>query len=147
MRYIGEPDPTWRPHDRNILDDLYWTLQTIRGRTKDAKFDRQLWQKLFERSTDEGQKHMAEAFKRLEDDKEKGPIRPRIIGINKMSDTSFDVRWEETRETLAGQVSGKPTRWRGIFRVQIDVGQTRDALQHNPKGVWMDGWSIEEDKF
>src|ERR1700675_1587414 len=24
-RFVGEPDPTWQPSDRNILDELRWT--------------------------------------------------------------------------------------------------------------------------
>jgi type IV secretory pathway TrbF-like protein len=145
MRYVGEPDPNWRPSDRNILDEITWGIQTLRGRTKDADFDGQLWQRLYDRTTDKGHELMAADFKVLMDMPEKLPIRVRIISINKMSELSYDLRWEEKHENAAGKVV-RSSMWRGVFSVTIDVARTVAGLRQNPKGVWLDQWSIAEDK-
>src|SRR2546428_4049492 len=31
LRFVGEPDPTWKPSDRTVIDELKWTVQTIRA--------------------------------------------------------------------------------------------------------------------
>jgi type IV secretory pathway TrbF-like protein len=145
-RYVGEPDPTWRPSDRNVLDELAWTLQTLRGRTKDAQFDKQLWQRLYDHATERGRVRMVGDFEALSKTPEKGRITIRILSINKMSDTTFDVRWEERRENELGKVVGVPSIWRGLFTVVIEVPTTLEGLRNNIKGVWLDDWSIAEDK-
>jgi type IV secretory pathway TrbF-like protein len=149
MTYVGQPDPSWRPHDGNVIEELFWAIQTLRGRTKDARFDDKLWNRLWQRCTDQGHALMAEAFEEVEKrDKtqDKGPIRIDKMSVNKLSEHTFDVRWEETRKTPAEGPLGPPTRWRGVFTVVIDVPTTLAGWQQNPKGVLLDSWSITEDK-
>lgn len=147
MRFVGEPDPTWKPTDRIVIDELLWAIQTLRGRTKDADFDKKLWQRLYEHSTEKGQLRMVVDFEALQQTPEKGRIHIRHLSINKTSETTFDVRWEEKREDLTGKVTSPPTYWRGLFTVVIDVPRTLDGLRANVKGVWLDGWTIAEDKI
>jgi type IV secretory pathway TrbF-like protein len=149
MTYVGQPNPNWRPHDGHVLEELSWAIQTLRGRTKDAEFDNSLWQRLWDRCTEQGHIHMQAAFEEIEKDgkaKDKGPIRIGKMTVNKLSEHTFDVRWEEVRQTLGGQQIGQPSRWRGLFTVVIEVPTTLAGWQQNQKGVWIDSWSITEDK-
>jgi type IV secretory pathway TrbF-like protein len=68
-------------------------VQTIRGRTTDAKFDRKLWQRMVDRSTEKGRTQLGEAFAEQEKLEEKGRIKIDILSINKGSDQTFDLRW------------------------------------------------------
>lgn len=147
MRFVGEPDPNWKPHDRNVLDELAWGLQALRGRTKDAQFDRTLWQRFYDHATEKGRLRMVGDFETLQKTPEKGRITPRILSINKMSDLTFDVRWEEKRESLDGKVLGSPSLWRGLFTFVIEAPTTLDGWRKNVKTVWFDEWSIAEDKI
>jgi type IV secretion system protein TrbF len=144
MRFVGEPDANWTPKDINILDELEWAVQTIRGRTKDAQFDRHLWHRLFRRCTVNGQRKLEHEFAALEKVPEKGRISIQILSINKMSEQTFDVRWEELREDLSGGVH--PARFRGLFTVMIEVPRTLDGLKANERGTWLEDWSIAQDK-
>lgn len=144
-RFVGEPDPTWKPSDRNILDDLKWAVQTLRGRTTDAQFDQRLWKRLYEHATEKGRTQMGPAYKELDSAEEKGRIIVDVVSINKGSDHSFDVRWTERRHDISnGLVS--ITRWRGLFTVLVDVPRTLSGLGLNEKGVWIDGWNIAKEE-
>jgi type IV secretory pathway TrbF-like protein len=146
-RYLGIPDPTWKPTDRNIIAEVKWLVQTIRGRTTDAKFDRKLWQMMVDRSTERGRIQLGQAYGEQEALPEKGRIEVEIISINKGSDQTFDVRWQERRHDIAGALVGTPLRFRGLFtEVLGPLPHTEAELAKNEKGVWHDGWSIAREE-
>jgi type IV secretory pathway TrbF-like protein len=145
MRFIGTPDPNWKPTDRHIVDELRspsGVVQTLRGRTKDAQFDKKLWQRLYNRATVNGRNQLGAAYAELEAVPEKGRIDIEVVSINKLSDQTFDVRWQEKRHEMDGPVK-KTLRFRGLFQVVIEV-PSKDVglLAMNEKGVWIEGWSI-----
>src|SRR5262249_16853456 len=37
IEWYGTPDPAWQPEDRNIVPELISLIETVRGRTTDAK--------------------------------------------------------------------------------------------------------------
>jgi type IV secretion system protein TrbF len=145
MRFIGEPDPTWQPTDRHVIDDLKWAIQTLRGRTTDALFDKKLWQRVYGRCTEKGRHQLPQAYQELTAVEEKGRIIVDILSINKLSNLTFDVRWQERRHDVNNtQVS--QSRWRGVFTVLIEVPRTLAGFAQNEKGVWLDGWSIAREE-
>jgi type IV secretory pathway TrbF-like protein len=146
MRFVGEPDPTWRPSDRNILDELKWTVQTIRGRTADAWFDKRLWQRVYDRSTEKGRNQLPQAYADLTKGEEKGRIAIDVLSINKLSEHVFDVRWQERRHDV-NNTQRSQSHWRGVFTVAIEVPRTLAGFAQNEKGVWIDGWSIAKEEL
>jgi len=146
MRFVGEPDPTWKPSDRNVIDELKWTVQTLRGRTADAQFDKKLWQRVYDRSTEKGRNQLPQAYDELTKVEEKGRIAIDILSINKLSEQTFDVRWQERRHDI-NNTHLSTSRWRGLFTVVIDVPRTLAGFAQNAKGVWLDGWSIAREEF
>ena len=147
-RFVGMPDPTWKPTDRHIVDELKWLVQTIRGRTTDAKFDRKLWQRMVDHATEAGRTQLGLAYEELDKLEEKGRIEVDIVSINKGADSTFDVRWQERRHDITGALLST-SRWRGLFKVVLELPRDLPGLAKNDKGVWMDGWSIarEENKW
>ena len=145
MRFLGTRDPGWKPADRHIIDELKWLVQTIRGRTTDARFDRKMWQRMVDRSTEKGKVQLAEAYQELQKLDEKGRIEVEMVSINKSSDGTFDLRWQERRHDVNGAVASTP-RFRGLFQVTIDVPASLAGYALNEKGVWMDGWSIAREE-
>ena len=146
LRFVGEADATWKPTDRHILDELFWLLQTIRGRTTDAKFDRKLWQRMVDHSTEKGKVQLGEAYQELQKLEAKGRIEVDIISRNKASDGTFDLRWEERRHDINGALVGTPMRFRGLFQVLVALPTTLSGWALNEKGVWLDGWSIAREE-
>lgn len=144
LRFVGEPDPTWKPSDRNVLDELKWTVQTIRGRTADAPFDKRLWQRVYDRSTEKGRNQLPQAYEDLTKVEEKGRIVVTILSINKLSEHTFDVRWHEQHYDVNNTPLSQ-SRWRGLFTVVIEVPRTLQGFAQNEKGVWVDGWSIAKE--
>lgn len=143
VTFLGTLDPAWKPDDRMILDEVQWLIQTIRGRTMDARFDKKLWQRAYNHSTLTGQTQLGDAYAELEKVPEKGRIEIEFVSRNKLSDQTFDVRWDEKRHDIEGNVK-KVLRFRGLFQEVIDVPmQDYAALRLNVKGVWHDGWSID----
>ena len=145
MRFVGTPDPTWKPTDRTIIAELRVLLQTIRGRTTDAKFDRKQWQYAVDHSTVKGQEYLGQAYAAQEQLDAKGRIEVEPISLNKGSDGTFDLRWVERRHDINGALL-KTLRFRGLFTVIVDSPTAVAALAKNVSGVWFDGWDISEEK-
>lgn len=143
VTFLGTPDPNWKPTDRMIIEELQATVQTLRGRTTDAQWDKKQWQRLHAHCTDAGRNKMFQAYEELQAVPQKGRIEIAMISINKGSEQTFDLRWEEIRHEPMHSAPPKVLRFRGLFQVLIDV-PTQDyaALAKNVKGVWIDGWSI-----
>jgi type IV secretory pathway TrbF-like protein len=146
LSFAGEPNPLWRPEDISVLGELAWAIQTLRGRTKDKQFDDSLWQRLYDRSTDTARFQLQADYEALQSTPEKGRITVHISTVNKLSDASYDIRWEEKRENLTGAVVGIPLRYRGVFTVRIEVPKTL-ATWRKHQGVLIEGWSIAEEKL
>jgi type IV secretory pathway TrbF-like protein len=139
---LGTPNPHWQPTDGHIVDELHRLIETIRGRTTDAQADRRMWQRMYDRSTVNGRTQLGQAYDELQKVPEKGRIQVDIISTNKLSDHSFDIRWDERRHDANTSWTGKIWRFRGVFTVVIELPTTLAVWQQNPKAVWIDGWNI-----
>lgn len=143
--FLGMPDPTWKPDDAAIVGELRELVDTIRGRTLDAQFDRKRWENVVAHCTDVGKESVRQALDDMDKVQEKGRIVVTFNSITKYTDETFDLRWQEERQNEAGKVQ-HTFRFQGLFHVVIDVPRTRSGLEQNIAGVWHNGWHISDDK-
>jgi len=66
-----------------------------------------------------------------------------ITSVTRASDTSFNVRWTETR--FVNGVLDRTERWNAVISTVLQAPRTEQRLRKNPLGIYVNGlsWSRE----
>ena len=108
---------------------------------------RQNWLEDYNYTTDKGAvvlndyARMNDPFARIG----KESVTVQITSVTRASDTSFNVRWTETR--YVNGALDRTERWNAVISIVQQTPRTEQRLRKNPLGIYVNGlsWSRELD--
>ena len=145
MRAVGEAATPYRPSDAQIAYHLGRFIGLVRSLSIDPIVVRQNWLDAYDYTTDKGAvvlneyARVSDPFARIG----KESVTVQITSMTRASDTSFNVRWTETR--FVNGALDRTERWNAVISTVLQAPRTEQRLRKNPLGIYVNGlsWSRE----
>jgi|UniRef100_B0T6U6 type IV secretion system protein VirB5 len=147
VRAVGPAEQDYQPSDAEIARDLRQFIVNVRSLSSDGVVVRERWNQAYDYATKTGQVFLdtyARGAQPLQDFGQK-TVLVQPTSVVRASKTSFQVRW--TEQTFERGALSKTERWTAILTLKRQKPKTRDQLQRNPLGLYVDGvdWAQEAD--
>ncbi len=147
VRTVGEAATPYRPSDAQIAYHLGRFIGLVRSLSIDPIVVRQNWLDAYNYTTDKGAvvlndyARVNDPFARIG----KESVTVQITSVTRASDTSFNVRWTETR--YVNGALDRTERWNAVISIVQQTPRTEQRLRKNPLGIYVNGlsWSRELD--
>ncbi|ANC43925.1 conjugal transfer protein TrbF [Pandoraea pnomenusa] len=147
VRTVGEAATPYRPSDAQVAYHLGRFIGLVRSLSIDPIVVRQNWLDAYNYTTDKGAvvlndyARMNDPFARIG----KESVTVQITSVTRASDTSFNVRWTETR--YVNGALDRTERWNAVISIGQQTPRTEQRLRKNPLGIYVNGlsWSRELD--
>ena len=145
VRAVGEAAAPYRPSDAQIAYHLGRFIGLVRSLSIDPIVVRQNWLDAYDYTTDKGAVVLNE-YARVNDPFArigKESVTVQITSVTRASDTSFNVRWTETR--FVNGALDRTERWNAVISTVLQTPRTEQRLRKNPLGIYVNGlsWSRE----
>ena len=145
VRAVGEAAAPYRPSDAQIAYHLGRFIGLVRSLSIDPIVVRQNWLDAYDYTTDKGAVVLNEyartndPFARIG----KESVTVQITSVTRASDTSFNVRWTETR--FVNGALNRTERWNAVVSIVQQTPRTEQRVRKNPLGIYVNGlaWSRE----
>ena len=145
VRTVGEAATPYKPSDAQIAYHLGRFIGLVRSLSIDPIVVRQNWLDAYDYTTDKGAvvlneyARVTDPFARIG----KESVTVQITSVTRASDTSFNVRWTETR--FVNGVLDRTERWNAVISTVLQAPRTEQRLRKNPLGIYVNGlsWSRE----
>mgnify|MGYP001170132917 CR=1 FL=1 len=147
VRTVGEAATPYRPSDAQVAYHLGRFIGLVRSLSIDPIVVRQNWLDAYNYTTDKGAVVLNE-YARVNDPFArigKESVTVQITSVTRASDTSFNVRWTETR--FVNGALDRTERWNAVISTVLQTPRTEQRLRKNPLGIYVNGlsWSRELD--
>lgn len=147
VRTVGEAATPYRPSDAQVAYHLGRFIGLVRSLSIDPIVVRQNWLDAYNYTTDKGAvvlndyARVNDPFARIG----KESVTVQITSVTRASDTSFNVRWTETR--YVNGALDRTERWNAVISIVQQTPRTEQRLRKNPLGIYVNGlsWSRELD--
>lgn len=147
VRAVGEAATPYRPNDAQVAYHLGRFIGLVRSLSIDPIVVRQNWLDAYNYTTDKGAvvlndyARVNDPFARIG----KESVTVQITSVTRASDTSFNVRWTETR--YVNGALDRTERWNAVISIVQQTPRTEQRLRKNPLGIYVNGllWSRELD--
>ncbi|WP_310714272.1 conjugal transfer protein TrbF, partial [Burkholderia multivorans] len=145
VRAVGEAATPYRPSDAQIAYHLGRFIGLVRSLSIDPIVVRQNWLDAYDYTTDKGAVVLNE-YARVNDPFArigKESVTVQISSVTRASDTSFNVRWTETR--FVNGALDRTERWNAVVSIVQQTPRTEQRVRKNPLGIYANGlsWSRE----
>ena len=145
VRTVGEAATPYKPSDAQIAYHLGSFIGLVRSLSIDPIVVRQNWLDAYDYTTDKGAVVLNE-YARVNDPFArigKESVTVQITSVTRASDTSFNVRWTETR--FVNGALDRTERWNAVISTVLQAPRTEQRLRKNPLGIYVNGlsWSRE----
>ena len=145
VRTVGEAATPYRPNDAQTAHHIARFVTLVRSLSIDPIVVRQNWLDAYDYTTDKGAvvlneyARVTDPFARIG----KESVTVQITSVTRASDTSFNVRWTETR--FVNSVLDRTERWNAVISTVLQAPRTEQRLRKNPLGIYVNGlsWSRE----
>ena len=147
VRAVGEAATPYRPNDAQTAHHIARFVTLVRSLSIDPIVVRQNWLDAYDYTTDKGAAvlndyaRVNDPFARIG----KESVTVQITSVTRASNTSFNVRWTETR--FVNGVLDRTERWNAVISTVLQAPRTEQRLRKNPLGIYVNGlsWSRELD--
>ena len=145
VRAVGEAAAPYKPSDAQVAYHLGRFIGLVRSLSIDPIVVRQNWLDAYDYTTDKGAVVLNE-YARVNDPFArigKESVTVQISSVTRASDTSFNVRWTETR--FVNGALDRTERWNAVISTVLQAPRTEQRLRKNPLGIYVNGlsWSRE----
>ena len=145
VRAVGEAAAPYKPSDAQVAYHLGRFIGLVRSLSIDPIVVRQNWLDAYDYTTDKGAVVLNE-YARVNDPFArigKESVTVQITSVTRASDTSFNVRWTETR--FVNGALDRTERWNAVVSTVLQTPRTEQRLRKNPLGIYVNGlsWSRE----
>ena len=145
VRAVGEAATPYRPNDAQIAYHLGRFIGLVRSLSIDPIVVRQNWLDAYDYTTDKGAVVLNE-YARVNDPFSrigKESVTVQISSVTRASDSSFNVRWTETR--FVNGALDRTERWNAVVSTVLQTPRTEQRMRKNPLGIYVNGlsWSRE----
>ena len=145
VRAVGEAAAPYKPSDAQVAYHLGRFIGLVRSLSIDPIVVRQNWLDAYDYTTDKGAVVLNE-YARVNDPFArigKESVTVQITSVTRASDTSFNVRWTETR--FVNGALDRTERWNAVISTVLQTPRTEQRLRKNPLGIYVNGlsWSRE----
>ena len=145
VRAVGEAATPYRPSDAQTAHHIARFVTLVRSLSIDPIVVRQNWLDAYDHTTDKGAAvlndyaRVNDPFARIG----KESVTVQITSVTRASDTSFNVRWTETR--FVNGALDRTERWNAVISTVLQTPRTEQRLRKNPLGIYVNGlsWSRE----
>ena len=145
VRAVGEAATPYKPSDAQVAYHLGRFIGLVRGLSIDPIVVRQNWLDAYDYTTDKGAvvlneyARVADPFSRIG----KESVTVQISSVTRASDSSFNVRWTETR--FVNGALDRTERWNAVVSTVLQTPRTEQRVRKNPLGIYVNGlsWSRE----
>ena len=145
VRAVGEAATPYRPNDAQIAYHLAHFVVLVRSLSIDPIVVRQNWLDAYDYTTDKGAAVLNEyartndPFTRIG----KESVTVQISSVTRASESSFNVRWTETR--FVNGALDRTERWNAVVSTVLQTPRTEQRVRKNPLGIYVNGlsWSRE----
>ena len=147
VRAVGEAAAPYKPSDAQVAYHLGRFIGLVRSLSIDPIVVRQNWLDAYDYTTDKGAVVLNE-YARVNDPFArigKESVTVQITSVTRASDTSFNVRWTETR--FVNGALDRTERWNAVVSIVQQTPRTEQRVRKNPLGIYVNGlsWSRELD--
>ncbi|WP_075258190.1 conjugal transfer protein TrbF [Herbaspirillum camelliae] len=147
VRAVGEATTPYTPADAQISYHLAHFITLVRALSVDPIVVRQNWLDAYDYTTDKGAGVLNEYARTHDPFARIGreSVTVQITSVTRASDTSFNVRWTETR--FVNGALDRTERWNAVLSTVLQTPRTEQRLRKNPLGIYVNGlsWSRELD--
>ncbi len=145
VRAVGEAAAPYKPSDAQVAYHLGRFIGLVRSLSIDPIVVRQNWLDAYDYTTDKGAVVLNE-YARVNDPFArigKESVTVQITSVTRASDTSFNVRWTETR--FVNGALDRTERWNAVVSIVQQTPRTEQRVRKNPLGIYVNGlsWSRE----
>ena len=145
VRAVGEAATPYRPSDAQIAYHLGRFIGLVRSLSIDPIVVRQNWLDAYDYTTDKGAVVLNE-YARVNDPFArigKESVTVQISSVTRASESSFNVRWTETR--FVNGALDRTERWNAVVSTVLQTPRTEQRVRKNPLGIYVNGlsWSRE----
>ena len=147
VRAVGEAATPYQPSDAQVAYHLGRFIGLVRGLSIDPIVVRQNWLDAYDYATDKGAAvlndyaRVNDPFARIG----KESVTVQVSSVTRASDSSFNVRWMETR--YVNGALDRTERWNAVVSIVQQTPRTEQRVRKNPLGIYVNGlsWSREID--
>ncbi|QVM85280.1 conjugal transfer protein TrbF [Novosphingobium decolorationis] len=144
---VRPAEAAYRPGDHEIAWYLARFISNVRSVSLDPVLMRQDWLDAYDFTSRRGARFLSDYAREAAPFANLGQrtVSVQISSVVRASDTSFQVKWTETRFERGAKTD--VTRWTAILRVVLHPPETAEILRKNPLGIYVDAvdWSREFD--
>ena len=145
VRAVGEAATPYRPNDAQTAHHIARFVTLVRSLSIDPIVVRQNWLDAYDYTTDKGAAALND-YARVNDPFARigrESVTVQISSVTRASDTSFNVRWTETR--FVNGALDRTERWNAVISTVLQAPRTEQRLRKNPLGIYVNGlsWSRE----
>jgi type IV secretion system protein VirB5 len=144
-RAVAPASADYRPSDPQIAWHLGRFIANVRSISLDPVLMRQNWLSAYDFATDRGATFLSEYARAADPFGQVGvrTVSVQVTSVVRASDSSFQVKWTETRFERASLVGA--AHWTAILSVAVRPPASADVLKKNPLGLYVDAidWSKE----
>ena len=145
VRAVGEAATPYKPADVQVAYHLARFVTLVRSLSIDPIVVRQNWLDAYDYTTDKGAVVLNEyarthdPFSRIG----KESVTVQISSVTRASESSFNVRWTETR--FVNGALDRTERWNAVVSTVLQTPRTEQRVRKNPLGIYVNGlsWSRE----
>ena len=119
-------------------------IKKIRSLSSDPVLSKQHFLQAYDYVSDKGQKiltHYCRDYTPIERIKAGETCAVKILNTLKISESSYQVSWQETRFSRDGVNQGTK-RWAGVLNILIRSPQDEEQLRRNPAGIFVDYFQL-----
>lgn len=138
----GQSMENWRPSEKQIEFHLRSFLRMTRSLSSDMMVVKQSWNDAYNYLANEAvnqlnsETRQLTPFKRMETQ----TVSISIEDVLRLSPDTWQVDWSEQIWSKNGEILAKES-WRGTFKIEIKVPDTKEKLQKNPIGMYVTHYS------
>ena len=145
VRAVGEAATPYRPNDAQTAHHIARFVTLVRSLSIDPIVVRQNWLDAYDYTTDKGAAALND-YARVNDPFArigKESVTVQISSVTRASESSFNVRWTETR--FVNGALDRTERWNAVVSTVLQTPRTEQRVRKNPLGIYVNGlsWSRE----
>jgi type IV secretion system protein VirB5 len=145
VRAVAPAEQNYQPDDRVLAAQLRRFVTDVRSMSTDPVVVRQRWLEAYDLASGRGDAFLDGHARASDPFSQIGTrsISVQVTSVVRASPTSFQVKWEE--KTFERGSLAKTERWTAILTLVRQKPKTRDELDRNPLGLFVDAvdWSQE----
>lgn len=143
---VGEAKTSYNPKDADIAKFLENFIKLTRSLSIDPVVVRQNWLEAYNYTTDRGAAVLNEYASKNDPFARVGKesVTVEVISVVRVSDTSFNVRWNE-QHYINGAAAANPEHWTAAITLVHQTPHTEARVRKNPLGLYVHGLSWSRD--